>query len=50
MESAYEVVLAYEVENRGLHTVRQLAVPIVCHGTRIEMGFRATLTHPRLAV
>ena len=39
----YEVVLAYELENRGLHTVRQQAVPIVYQGTRIEMGFRADL-------
>jgi GxxExxY protein len=43
LESVYEVVLAYELENRGLHTVRQQAVPIVYHGTRIEMGFRADL-------
>ena len=33
LESVYEVVLAYELENRGLHTVRQQAVPIVYHGT-----------------
>src|SRR3989441_10031263 len=27
LESVYEVVLAYELEKRGLHTVRQQAVP-----------------------
>jgi GxxExxY protein len=43
LESAYEVVLAYELENRGLHTARQQPVPIVYHGIRIEMGFRADL-------
>src|SRR3989454_1269449 len=43
LESVYEVVLAYELENRGLHTVRQQVIPIVYHGTRIEMGFRADL-------
>ena len=43
LESAYEAVLAYELEQRGLRTVRQQAVPIVYQGTRIEMGFRADL-------
>jgi GxxExxY protein len=41
LESVYEVVLAYELEKRGLHTLRQQPVPIVYQGTRIEMGFRA---------
>jgi GxxExxY protein len=43
LESVYEVVLAYELEKKGLRTVRQQAVPIVYQGTRIEMGFRADL-------
>jgi len=43
LESVYEVVLAYELEKRGLHTVRQQAVPIVYQEIRIEMGFRADL-------
>jgi GxxExxY protein len=43
LESAYEAVLAYELENRGLHVVRQQAVPIIYQGTRIEIGFRPDL-------
>jgi GxxExxY protein len=43
LESAYEAVLAYELEQRGLRTVRQQTVPIVYQGTRIETGFRADL-------
>jgi GxxExxY protein len=43
LESAYEAVLAYELEKRGLRTARQQAVPIVYQGTRIELGFRADL-------
>ena len=43
LESAYEAVLAYKLEKRGLRTVRQQAVSIVYEGTRIEMGFRADL-------
>jgi len=43
LESVYEVVLAYELEKRGLRAVRPQTVPIVYQGTRIEMGFRADL-------
>jgi GxxExxY protein len=43
LESVYEVVMAYELEKRGLAVVRQQAVPVVYGGTRIEMGFRADL-------
>ena len=43
LESAYEAVLAFELENRGLRVVRQQAIPGVYHGTRIEVGFRADL-------
>jgi GxxExxY protein len=43
LESAYEAVLAYELEKRGLRTVRQQAVPILYQGTRIEVGYRADL-------
>jgi GxxExxY protein len=43
LESVYEVLLAYELEQRDLRTVRQQPVPVVYHGTRIEMGFRADL-------
>jgi len=43
LESAYEAVLAFELDKRGLRTVRQQSVPIVYQGTRIEMGFRADL-------
>jgi GxxExxY protein len=43
LESVYEVVLTYELEKRGLRTLRQQAIPIVYDGTRIEVGFRADL-------
>jgi GxxExxY protein len=43
LESVYEVVLAYELETRGLRVARQQPVPIVYQGTRIEIGFRAGL-------
>ena len=40
MESVYESVLAYELEQRGLLTTRQQPVPLVYHGVHIEVGFR----------
>ena len=43
LESAYEAAPAFELDKRGLHTVRQQSVPIVYQGTRIETGFRADL-------
>jgi GxxExxY protein len=43
LESAYEAVLAFELENRGLRVARQQTVPIIYQGTRIEIGFRADL-------
>ncbi len=43
LESAYEAVLSYELENRGLCTARQQTVPIIYRGARIETGFRADL-------
>ena len=43
LESVYEAVLGYELEQRGLRTTRQMAVPIQYQGTRIELGFRADL-------
>lgn len=50
LESAYAAVLAYELENRGLRVVRQQALPIIYHGTRIEMGFRIDLIVEDLVV
>jgi GxxExxY protein len=43
LESAYEIVLAFELEKRGLRTVRQQEVPLVYEGARLEVRFRADL-------
>jgi GxxExxY protein len=43
LESVYEVVLARELDRRGLHVVRQKPVPIVYDGVRFDEGFRADL-------
>jgi GxxExxY protein len=43
LEIVYEVVLADELNKRGLHIERQIPVRIECRGTRFEEGFRADI-------
>ncbi len=43
LESVYEVVLAHELEKRGLKVERQKPVPIEFEGIRFDEGFRADL-------
>ena len=43
LETVYEVVLEYELTQRGLHVERQVQVPIEYKGIQIDEGFRADL-------
>ena len=43
LETVYEVVLAKELEERGLPVERQVSVPIVYRGLKFEEGFRADI-------
>ncbi len=43
LESVYEVVMAEELTRRGLHVVRQQAIPVVYQSVHLEIGFRADL-------
>jgi len=43
LESAYEAVLAYELQRRSLRVTRQQDVPLIYEDTRIEVGYRADL-------
>jgi GxxExxY protein len=43
LESVYEVILAQELQKRGLRVVRQMPIPIVYEGTKFDEGFRADL-------
>src|ERR1700685_296015 len=43
LESVYATVLAYELDRRGLRTVRQQSIPVVYENVRIDTGFRADL-------
>ncbi|TWU00153.1 hypothetical protein Pla108_10980 [Botrimarina colliarenosi] len=43
LESVYEVVLAYELRNRGLVVDRQVPVPIQYEGLKFDEGYRMDL-------
>ena len=43
LESVYEVVLVRELELRGLHVERQVAIPIEYGGMSFHEGFRADI-------
>jgi GxxExxY protein len=43
LESVYELVLDHELRHRGLHTKRQMAIPIEYAGIRFDEGFRADI-------
>jgi GxxExxY protein len=43
LETVYEVVLARELQKRGLAVVRQQPIPVVYEGVTFDEGFRADL-------
>ena len=43
LESAYQTVLMYEMNRRGLRAVSQLPIPIFYDGIKMDAGFRADL-------
>jgi GxxExxY protein len=43
LESAYQVVLKYELEKRGLRVEAEKAIPLVYDGVHLGDGFRADL-------
>jgi GxxExxY protein len=43
LETVYEVVLAHELQRRGLRVERQVPIPIEFRGIRFDEGFRADI-------
>lgn len=43
LESAYESMLAYELESRGLRVDRQAILPVSYHDLQLEAGYRIDL-------
>ena len=50
LESVYEVILAKELERRGLYVERQKSIPIEFEGLHFEEGFRADLIVERAVI
>ena len=50
LESVYEVLLAHELKQRGLHVERQIPVPIQYMGIQFEEGYRLDLLVENLVV
>ena len=43
LETVYEVILAHELEKRGLSVKQQVSVPIEYNGIKFDEGFRADI-------
>jgi len=43
LETVYEMILARELETRGLEVQRQVPVPVEYHGMKFDEGFRADM-------
>jgi GxxExxY protein len=43
LESTYELCLQHELEQQGLRVERQVALPVVYRGVRLECGYRIDL-------
>ena len=43
LENVYEVLLAHQIQETGLHVERQVPIPIEFNGIRFDEGFRADM-------
>lgn len=43
LESAYRALMIYELEKRGLRVQKELDIPLIYDGLKLDMGFRADL-------
>ena len=43
LESAYEACLTFELHRRGLQALRQVELPVIYEGVRIDVGYRIGL-------
>ncbi|RLC20232.1 MAG: GxxExxY protein [Deltaproteobacteria bacterium] len=43
LESVYEVLLAHDLESKGLKVMRQVSIPIEYNGIKFNEGFRADI-------
>ncbi len=50
LESAYKECLIYELSKSGLHTQREVPIPLVYKEIKLECGFRADIIVERLVI
>lgn len=50
LESAYQVILAYELRTRGLRVETEVPMPVTCEGISLEIGFRADMVVEDLVI
>jgi len=50
LESAYEACLAHELHKQGLRVARQVGLPVIYDGQRIELGYRIDLIVENLVI
>jgi GxxExxY protein len=43
LESVYEAILSFELQQRGLRVVQQVGLPVYYEGVKLELGFRIDL-------
>ncbi len=43
LENAYEICLKHELQKRGLKVERQVELPVIYDGVRIDLGYRLDL-------
>ncbi|MCE2823197.1 MAG: GxxExxY protein [Bacteroidota bacterium] len=43
LESSYEACLYYELKNKGLGVIKQMALPLVYNDVKLEVGYRIDL-------
>ncbi len=50
LESAYEICLCYELEQRGITVTNQAKLPVIYKGQALECDFRIDILVPRLVI
>jgi GxxExxY protein len=50
LESAYEACLASELSKRGFHVQKQLGLPVVYEGEKLDLGYRIDLLVEKLVI
>lgn len=50
LESAYQVILVHELQNRGLKVESEVPMPVRYEGISLDIGFRADLVVERSVI